>query len=134
MAPHTHVFNSYEGILAHLPPEDAAFVRESRCFDLKIALNHVPDVGRFTGADGLKSLKLRGVSFFGTGFTPLQSGFDSRDRELCVIAGLVDDVQWDDPEKEVGGFEEKILRTLGDIVKPENWDAAAYRFAEPVDE
>ncbi|KAG8160732.1 hypothetical protein KVR01_008996 [Diaporthe batatas] len=134
VAPHTHVFNSYEGILAHLPPEDAAFVRESRCFDPKIALNHVPDVGRFTGADGLKSLKIRGVSFFGTGFTPLQSGFDSRDREVCVIAGLVDDVQWDDPEREVGGFEEKILRTLGDIVKPENWDATAFGFAEPVEE
>ncbi|KAH8749319.1 hypothetical protein F5883DRAFT_695001 [Diaporthe sp. PMI_573] len=133
VAPHTHVFNSHEGIIAHLPPEDAAYVRESRCFDPKLALNHVPDVGRFTGSDGLKSLKLRGVSFFGTGVTPLQSGFDTGDRELCVIAGLVDDVQWDDPEREVGGFEETILRTLGDIVKPENWDAAAFRFAEPVE-
>lgn len=73
------------------------------------------------------------MSFFGTGFAPLQSGFDQGDRELCVIAGLVDDVQWDDPEKEVGGFEE-ILRTVGDIVNPENWDTAAFRFAEPVDE
>jgi hypothetical protein len=134
IAPHTHVFSSHEAITAHLPPEDAAFVREKRPFDPKLCLNHVPDVGRFTGADGLKSLKLRGVSFYGTGVTPLQSGFDRGDRELCVIAGLVDDVQWDDPEREVGGFEETILRTLGDIVKPENWDAAAFRFAEPVDE
>lgn len=134
VAPHTHVFNSHEAITQHLPPEDAAFVRETRCFDPQIALNHVPDVGRFTGADGLKALKLRGSSFFGTGVTPLQSGFDAGDRELCVIAGLVDSAKWDDPEGEVGGFEEKILRTLGDIVKPENWDAPAVGFAEPVDE
>lgn len=134
IAPHTHVFNSHEAIIAHLPPEDAAFVREARPFDPKIALNHVPDVGRFTGADGLRALKLRGTSFFGTGVTPLQSGFDASDRELCVIAGLVDDTKWDDPEREVGGFEETILRTLASIVKPENWDAPAVRFAEPLEE
>lgn len=134
IAPHTHVYNSHEAIISHLPPEDAAYVRESRCFDPQIALNHVPDVGRFTGADGLRGLKLKGISFFGTGVTPLQSGFDAGDRELCVIAGLVDPTKWDDPEGDVGGFEEKILRTLGDIVKPENWDAQAVRFAEPVEE
>ncbi|KKY31383.1 putative amp-binding enzyme family protein [Diaporthe ampelina] len=134
LAPHTHVFNSHEAIMAHLAPEDAAFVRESRCFDPKIVLNHVPDVGRFTGADGLRALRLRGVSFFGPGATPLQSGFDAGDRELCVLAGLVDETKWDDAEGEFSGFEEKILRTLGDIVKPENWDAAAARFAEPVEE
>lgn len=134
VAPHTHVFNSHEAIIRHLPPEDAAFVRESRAFDPKIALNHVPDVGRFTGADGLRALKLRGISFFGTGFTPLQSGFDAGDRELCVIAGLVDVTKWDDPEGEVGAFEETILRTLAFIVKPENWDAPAVRFADPIEE
>lgn len=130
VAPHTHVLNCYDDIIANLPPEDAAFVRETRCFDPKIGLNHVPDVGRFTGVDGLKALKLRGHSFYGTGVTALQSGFDKGDRELCVIAGLVDDVHWDDPEKEVGGFEELILSTLADIVKPESWEAAASRFAE----
>lgn len=134
MAPHTHVYNSFDSIMAHLPAEDATFVKESRCFDPMIALNHVPDVGRFTGADGLRAMKLKGISFFGTGVTPLQSGFDAGDRELCVIAGLVDDSKWDDPEAEVGGFEEKILRTLADIVKPENWDAPAIQFAEPVEE
>ncbi|KAL2279675.1 hypothetical protein FJTKL_13223 [Diaporthe vaccinii] len=134
VAPHTHVFNSHEAVIAHLPPEDAAFVREARPFDPKIALNHVPDVGRFTGADGLRALKLRGTSFFGTGVTPLQSGFDAGDRELCVIAGLVDETKWDDPEREVGGFEETILRTLAHIVKPENWDAPVVRFAEPLEE
>ncbi|KAG6356411.1 hypothetical protein INS49_015799 [Diaporthe citri] len=134
VAPHTHVFNSHGAIIQHLPPEDAAFVRGARPFDPKIALNHVPDVGRFTGADGLRALKLRGISFFGTGVTPLQSGFDVGDRELCVIAGLVDETKWDDPEGEVGGFEETILRTLACIVKPENWDAPVVRFAEPIEE
>lgn len=134
VAPHTHVFNSHEAIIAHLPPEDAAFVRDARPFDPKIALNHVPDVGRFTGADGLRALKLRGISFFGTGVTPLQSGFDAGDRELCVIAGLVDETKWDDPEGEVGGFEETILRTLASIVKSENWDAPVVRFSEPLEE
>lgn len=134
VAPHTHVLNCYDDIIAHLPPEDAEFVRETRCFDPKIGLNHVPDVGRFTGADGFKELKLRGHSLYGTGMTALQSGFDLSDRELCIIAGLVDDVQWEDPEKEVGGFEELILSTLADIVKPESWDAAAFRFAEAVEE
>lgn len=134
VAPHTHVFNSHQAIIQHLPPEDAAFVREARPFDPKIALNHVPDVGRFTGADGLRALRLRGISFFGTGVTPLQSGFDAGDRELCVIAGLVDVTKWDDPEGEVGAFEETILRTLAYIVKPENWDVPAVRFAEPIEE
>lgn len=134
IAPHTHVFNSFDSIMAHLPEEDATYARESRCFDPMIALNHVPDVGRFTGADGLRAMKLKGISFFGTGVTLLQSGFDAGDRELCVIAGLVDSTKWDDPEAEVGGFEEKILRTLGDIVKPENWEAPAIQFSEPVEE
>lgn len=134
VAPHTHVFNSHEALIAHLGAEDAAFVRETRCFDPKIALNHVPDVGRFTGADGLKAIKLRGTAFFGTGVTPLQSGFYAGDRELCAIAGLVDQTKWDDAEAEVGGFVERILRTLGEIVRPENWDAPALRFTEPVEE
>lgn len=133
LAPHTHVYQSYDAVTAHLPPEDAAFVRETRCFDPKIALNHVPDVGRFTGADGLKALKLKGTAFYGTGVTPLQSGFDAGDRELCVIAGLVDETHWEDPEGEVGGFEETILRTLSEIVKPENWNEAAIRFAKPAE-
>lgn len=89
-------------------------------------------MGRFTGADGLKALKLSGFSFFGTGVTPLQVGFDAGDREKCVIAGLVDETKWDDAELEVGGFEETILRTLSEIVKPENWNEAAVRFAKPV--
>ncbi|KAL1854468.1 putative NRPS-like protein biosynthetic cluster [Diaporthe australafricana] len=130
LAPHSHMFQSYDAVTAHLPAEDAAFVRDTRCFDPKIALNHVPDVGRFTGADGLKALKLKGTAFYGTGVTPLQSGFDAGDRELCVIAGLVDGTHWEYPEGEVGGFEETILRTLGEIVKPENWNEAAVRFAK----
>ncbi|KAI3393009.1 hypothetical protein diail_4888 [Diaporthe ilicicola] len=130
VAPHTHVFQSYDAVIEHLSPEDAAFVRETRCFDPKICINHVPDVGRFTGADGLKALTLKGTAFYGTGVTPLQSGFDAGDRELCVMAGLVDETHWDDPEGEVGGFEERVLRTLSEIVRPENWDKAAAGFAK----
>ncbi|KAK2603240.1 hypothetical protein N8I77_009711 [Diaporthe amygdali] len=132
LAPHMHVFNSYDAVYEQLPPEDTAFIKETRCFDPKLFFNHVPDVGRFTGADGLKALKLSGFSFFGTGVTPLQVGFDAGDREKCVIAGLVDETKWDDAELEVGGFEETILRTLSEIVKPENWNEAAVRFAKPV--
>lgn len=130
IALHTHAFHSQEAVIAQLSPEDAAFVRDTRPFDPMVVFNHVPDVGCFTGADGLEALKLRGSSFFGTGATLLQSGFDTGDRELCVVAGLVDEGKWADPEGEVGGFVERILRTLSDIVCPENWDEAAVGFAK----
>lgn len=131
LAPHTHLFSSHERLTAQLDPEDRAFARETRCFTPGIILNHVPDIGRFTGADGLKAMKFSGNSLYPTGVTGLLCGFDAADRELAVITGLADETMWQDVEKDVGGLEDEVLRTLNEIVRPENWEKAAVKFAAP---